>query len=45
MCRGVDDAKFSIPGTIVEDFTAAAPDHALDGSAIITIGAPTVAED
>ena len=45
MCRGVDDAKFSIPGKIVEDFTAAAADHALDGCASVTIGAPTVAED
>jgi hypothetical protein len=45
MCAGLEDAEFSIPGTIVADITAGAPEHALDGSASVTIEALTVAED
>ena len=46
MCKGLEDAEFSIPGVIVADIgLAVAPVHALDGSTIITIEALTVAAD
>jgi hypothetical protein len=45
MCAGLDGAEFSIPGAIVAEIAAAAPEHALDGSASVTIEALTVAED
>lgn len=45
MCAGLDDAEFSISGTMVADITAAAPEHALDRSASVRIEALTVAED
>jgi len=44
MCAGLDDAEFSIPGAIVAEIAAAAPEH-VDGSASVTIEALTVAED
>ena len=41
----VELMRFSIPGAIVAEIAAAAPEHALDGSASVTIEALTVAED
>jgi hypothetical protein len=46
MCAGLEDAEFSIPGTIVADIAVAgAPSVALDGSTQLTIEALTVAAD
>jgi hypothetical protein len=45
MCAHLEDAEFSIPGTIVADITTGPPEHALDGSVTVTIEALTVAED
>lgn len=46
MCDGLEDAEFSIPGTIVADIAVAgAPVHAPDGSTSVTIEALTVSED
>jgi hypothetical protein len=46
MCAGLDDAEFSIPGTIVADIAVAGtPAQGLDGSISLTIEALTVAED
>jgi hypothetical protein len=46
MCDGLEEAEFSIPGTIVADIAVAgAPKLALDGSTSLTIEALTVAAD
>ena len=46
MCRGLEDAEFSIPGIIVADIAVVgAPIAALDGSTSLTIEALTVSED
>ena len=46
MCAGLEEAEFSIPGTIVADIAVAGtPSLALDGSTSITIEALTVSED
>jgi len=46
MCRGLEDAEFSIPGIIVADIAVVgAPAAALDGSTSLTIEALTVSED
>ena len=46
MCDGLEEAEFSIPGTIVADIAVAgAPRRALDGSICLTMEALTVAAD
>jgi len=46
MCDGLEDAEFSIPGTIVADIgIAKEPSRALDGSTRVTIEALTVTAD
>ena len=46
MCAGLEDAEFSIPGTIVADIAVAgAPARGLDGSIRVAIEALTVSED
>ena len=46
MCAGLEEAEFSIPGTIVADVAIAnAPSRELDGSIAIMIEALTVAAD
>jgi hypothetical protein len=46
MCHSLEEAEFSIPGTIVADIVVAdAPRRALDGSISVTIEALTVTED
>ena len=46
MCRGLEDAEFSIPGLIVADINVVgAPVRAFDSSTSITIEALTIGED
>jgi len=46
MCDGLEEAEFSIPGTIVADIAVAgSPSRTLDGSICLTIEALTVAAD
>lgn len=46
MCKGLEDAEFSIPGVIVADIALLGqPEKALDGSTVVTIEALTVAAD
>jgi hypothetical protein len=46
MCEGLEDAEFSIPGTIVADIAVTgAPTKALDGSVSLSIESLTVTED
>jgi hypothetical protein len=46
MCRGLEDAEFSIPGQIVADIAVlGAPRRAMDGSTSLTIEALTIAAD
>ena len=46
MCNGLEEAEFSIPGTIVADIAVAgSPSRTLDGSICLTIEALTVAAD
>jgi hypothetical protein len=46
MCRGLEDAEFSIPGQIVADIAVlGAPKRAMDGSTSLTIEALTIAAD
>ena len=43
MCRGLEDAEFSIPGLLVADIgVVGAPAVALDGSTTVTIEALTI---
>ena len=45
MCRGLEDAEFSIPGLLVADIgVLSGPRRALDGSTELTIEALTIAE-
>ena len=46
MCEGLEEAEFSLPGTIVADIgVAGSPSRNLDGSTSLTIEALTVAAD
>jgi hypothetical protein len=46
MCRGLEDAEFSIPGQIVADIAVLGPPkRGLDGSISLTIEALTIASD
>lgn len=46
MCAGLEDAEFSIPGTVVADIGLAEPSRlAFDGSTIVSIEALTVVAD
>jgi hypothetical protein len=46
MCRGLEDAEFSIPGQIVADIAVLGrPKRSLDGSISITIEALTIVSD
>jgi hypothetical protein len=46
MCRGLEDAEFSIPGQIVADITVSGmPRRAIDGSICLTIEALTIGAD
>jgi hypothetical protein len=46
MCRGLEDAEFSIPGQIVADIAVhGTPRFGMDGSTSLTIEALTIAAD
>lgn len=46
MCRGLEDAEFSIPGPIVADVSlAGTPERSLDGATSIAVEALTISED
>lgn len=46
MCRGLQDAEFSIPGVVVADIaTVGQPRRALDGSTTFTVEALTISAD
>lgn len=46
MCRGLEQAEFSIPGVIVADIAVMGTERrALDGSTVVTIEALTISED
>ena len=46
MCRGLEDAEFSIPGQIVADIAVLGiPKRAIDGSICLTIEALTIGAD
>jgi hypothetical protein len=45
MCHGLEEADFSIPGTLVADVALTATSRVRDGSTTITIEALTIAAD